>query len=100
MDRFHLRPYSPFDAQAVVEVINAASLQTVGFPRAVVDAVGNIRHQRYVPPSSAKVVAVNDHNEIVGYAFHTDRENAIVTETGGAVHPAYWEKGVGRALVT
>ncbi len=70
-----------------------------GFPRAVVDAVGNIRHQRYVPVCSAKVVAVNDRDEIVGYAYLADKENGIVTETGGAVHPEYWGQGIGQALL-
>jgi len=42
MEKFHLRSYTPADAQAAVDVINAASMQVPGYPRGVVDAVGNI----------------------------------------------------------
>jgi mycothiol synthase len=99
MRLFQLRPYNSTDANAVVDLINKASMRTPGFLRAIVDAVGNIRHQRYVPVSSAKVVAVNDQDEIVGYAYLADKENGIVTETGGAVHPSYWRQGIGQALL-
>jgi GNAT superfamily N-acetyltransferase len=99
MERFQLRPYHSSDAQEIVDVINAASLRETGFPRAVVDAVGNIRHQRYVSLDSEKVVAVNDQNKIVGYAYLTDRENGIVMETGGAVHSSYWGQGIGQILL-
>jgi len=99
MNQYHLRPYTSSDAQAVVDVINAASMHELGFPRAVVDAVGNIRHQRYVPLSSEKVIAVNDKDEIVGYAYLADKENGIVTETGGAVNPDSWGQGIGQLLL-
>lgn len=100
MQSFHqLRPYQPADARPVVDLINADSMQTVGFPRAVIDAVGNIRHHRYVPLNSEKLVAVDHKNEIIGYAYLADRENSIVMETGGAVHPDHWGEGVGEALL-
>lgn len=99
MKQFHLRPYESSDVQTVVDVINAASIREPGFPRAVVDAVGNIRHQRYVPLSSEKTVAVNEKDEVVGYAYLADKENAIVMETGGAVHAEYWGQGIGQALL-
>lgn len=99
MKQFQLRPYTSSDAQAVVDLINTASMHTLGFPRAIVDAVGNIRHQRYVPLSSNKVVMMNSTDEIIGYAYLADKENAIIMETGGAVHPEYWGKGIGRALL-
>jgi len=99
MNQFQLRPYTSSDAQVVVDLINKASLHTLGFSHAVVDAVGNIRLQRYVPLSSAKVVAVNNQDEIIGYAYLADKENGIVTETGGAVHPNYWGRGIGQALL-
>ena len=98
MDTFRLRPYSPSEAQAVVDVINTASTRTVGFPRAVVDATGNIWSHRYVPFSSEKIVAVNQRDEIVGYAYFTG-DNNIVAETGCAVHPDYWQRGIGTALL-
>lgn len=99
MKKYYLRPYISDDAQAVVDLINAASMRELGFPRAVVDAVGNIRHQRYVPLSSRKVIAVNDEDVVIGYAYLADKENAIVMETGGVVHPSYWGQGVGRDLL-
>jgi len=99
MNQFHLRPCTSSDAQVVVNLINTPSINTLGFPRAVVDSIGNIRHQRYVPLSSNKVVAMNNQGEIIGYAYLADRENAIIMETGGAVHPGYWGQGIGQALL-
>ena len=75
MDSFALRPYTSSDVQAVVDVINADSQKTLGYPRAVIDGVGNLRMVRYVPPSSHKVVALNEQGEIVGYAYVADKEN-------------------------
>ena len=42
MENYRLRAYNASDAQAVVDVINAAAMTTVKFPRAVVDAVVNL----------------------------------------------------------
>ena len=97
--QFKIRSYLPTDSQAVVDVINAASMRTVGFPRAVVDAVGNVWSHRYVPFSSEKVVAVNEQDQVIGYSFFTSGDNNIVAETGGAVHPDYCGLGIGSALL-
>src|SRR4028118_268832 len=94
-----LRPYIRADAPHVVEVVNADAAQTIGARRAVVDDVGNVRLIRYVPPTSDKVVAINADNVIVGYAYLADRDQAIVTEVGGAVHPRYWRHGIGTSLI-
>jgi mycothiol synthase len=99
MDTYRLRAYSPSDAHAVVDIINLASIRTVGFPRAVVDAVGNIWSHRYMPFASEKIVTVNERDEIVGYAYFTSSDNNIVAETGGAVHPDYWNGGIGTGLL-
>ena len=99
MDTFRLRPYTSSEAQAVVDVINTASMRTVGFPRAVVDATGNIWSHRYVPFTSEKVVAVNSQDKVIGYAYFTSNDNNIVAETGCAVHPDYWKRGIGTALL-
>ena len=99
MNTHTLRNYVPSDTQAVVDVINADSLKTLGYPRAVIDGVGNLRMVRYVPLSSDKVVVINPRDEIVGYAYVADKENGIVTEMGGAVHPEHWGKGVGQLLI-
>ena len=99
MDSFTLRPYISSDVQAVVEVINADSQETLGYPRAAIDAVGNLRMIRYVPLSSDKVAAVNQQGKIGGFAYVADKENGIVTEVGGAVHPGYWGKGIGQLLL-
>lgn len=96
---FHLRPYASADAQLVVNLLNADSLRTVDFPRAVMDAVGNIRHHRYVPLHIEKVVAVDQQNQVVGYAYLADRDYSIVMETSGAVHPDWWRQGIGQALL-
>ena len=97
--KFKIRNFTPSDAQAVVDVINASAMQTAGFPRAVVDAVGNVWSHRYVPFSSEKVVAVNEQDRVVGYSYFSNGDNNIVAETGGAVHPDHWGKGIGSALL-
>lgn len=94
-----LRPYTPADAAQVVEVINADAAQTIRIRRAVVDSAGNVRLLRYMPLASRRVVATNPSNEIVGYAYHANRDSAIVSEVGGAVHPRYQGQGIGTRLV-
>jgi len=99
VNQYRLRPYALADSQDVVDTINAASVRTVGFPRAVVDAVGQVWSHRFVPFSSEKVVAVNGHNQVIGYACFTSSDHNIVAETGGAVHPDHWNQGIGTALL-
>jgi mycothiol synthase len=99
MQSFQLRAFTPADSLEVVDLINAESARTVGFPRAMVDAVGNIRHHRYVPLNSEKVVAVDAQNRVIGYAYLADRDSSVVLETGGAVHPDHWGRGIGQALL-
>ena len=48
MTNLSLRAYTPSDARAVAEVINAAAMKTVGFPRATVDYVGKLCAYRFV----------------------------------------------------
>jgi GNAT superfamily N-acetyltransferase len=99
MESYTLRAYAPADAQAVADVINAASMQTVGFPRAVVDAVGNLWAYHFVPFSSEKVVTVDGRDQVVGYAYFTGEGDYITSETGGSAHPAHCGRGIGTALV-
>jgi len=96
---FTLRAYRASDAASVVEVINADGQQTLGLQRAVLDQFGQVRLMRYVPARSHKVVALNQQNQIIGYAYLADREQSIVYDTGGAVHPDFWGKGLGTQLV-
>ncbi len=99
VNQYRLRPYSLADSQDVVDTINAASIRTVGFPRAVVDAVGHLWSHRFVPFSSEKVVAVDGHGQVIGYAYFTSGDHNIVAETGGAVRPDHWDQGIGTALL-
>lgn len=99
MKGFILRDYTASDAQAVVEVINASSMRTVGFRRAVLDAVGNLWAYRFVPFSSEKVVVTAPNGEIVGYAYFTSEDHQIVAETGASVHPDHWGRGVATLLL-
>lgn len=99
MEGFKLRPYVRADAQGVADVINVSSLQTVGFPRAVVDAAGNIWAYRFVPFSSTKTVATDATNQVVGYAYLTSEDDNIVAEMGASVHPAHRARGIGSALL-
>lgn len=94
-----LRPYTPGDAPAVVELINAAAYATSGLRRAVVDGVGAIRLARYVPAAAERIVAANAENLLVGYAYLAPMDYSILFETGGAVHPAYQGHGIGSRLV-
>jgi GNAT superfamily N-acetyltransferase len=96
---FILRPYELSDSGHVVEVINADARQSLGYRRALVDAVGNVRLIRHVPPFAEKVVALDGDGQVSGYAYLADREQSIIYETGGAVHPAYYNRGVGLILL-
>lgn len=96
---FSLRLYNHSDADAVVEIVNAAAAQTIGVQQAIVDNVGNVRLARYVPVTAKKVVAINPQNEVVGYAYLFDAQQRIVYSVGGAVRPDYWGKGVGTMLL-
>jgi GNAT superfamily N-acetyltransferase len=100
MENYRLRPYAFSDAQSVVDVINASSMSTVGFPRAVVDAVGNLWAFRFVPLLSERVVAVNEHDRVIGYAYFRSMEDHILGETGIAVHPDTGNQGIDTALLT
>jgi mycothiol synthase len=95
-----LRPYATADAPLVVHVINAAAARTTGIRRAVVDAVGQVRLMRYVPLASEHVVAVDAQNVPIGYAYLAPRGQYILNETGGAVHPEHWGRGIGTELIT
>jgi mycothiol synthase len=99
MNRFELRAYRRSDAPAVVDLINASSMRTVGFPRALVDSVGNLWAYRFVPLSSQKAVAIDVSGLVIGYAYFTSRDDHIVGETGMAVHPDYQGKGVEAGLL-
>ncbi|MDQ2690971.1 MAG: GNAT family N-acetyltransferase [Chloroflexota bacterium] len=96
---YRLRPYRPSDAKAVVDVINASSMQTVGFNRAVVDAFGNVWSHRFVPFSSEKVVVVDVRDRVVAYAYFTSEEDHIVAETEASIHPDYWRQGLETRLL-
>jgi GNAT superfamily N-acetyltransferase len=99
MENHKLRRYAPSDAQAVASLINAASMQLLGFKRAVVDAVGNAWAYRFVPYSSEKVVAFDQDHQVVGYAYFTSEDDCIVAVTGASVHPDLWNRGIGTALL-
>jgi mycothiol synthase len=95
---YTLRPFARADAPAVVELLNAAGHQTLGFRRAAVDGVGSVRLSRYVPASAERVVAVSQGGEVAGYAYLASSERGVIHETGGGVHPARWGRGVGTLL--
>ena len=84
MENHRLRAYTASDAQAVADVINASALKTVGFPRAVVDSVGNLWAYRFVPLSSERIVAVDKDDEVVGYAYFRSGDDHIIGETGAS----------------
>lgn len=96
---FSLRPYRVTDAPQVVELINAEARQALGIQRARLDGVGNVRLMRYVPASSQKVVAINSQQQIIGYAYVVNRDQWVIYEMGGTVHPDYWDRGVGTRLL-
>ncbi len=94
-----LRPYREADAPQVVDMVNAEGSQSLGLTRAALDSFGQVRLMRYVPGASPKVVAVTHQGQVIGYAYVADREQHIVYEMGGAVHPDYWGQGVGDEIL-
>jgi GNAT superfamily N-acetyltransferase len=99
MKSYTLRTYKPSEAAAVADVINTASTQTVGFPRAVVDGVGNLWAYRFVPSSSERIVAVDERDKVVGYAYFKTADDNIVAETGASIHPDHRNMGIASALI-
>jgi GNAT superfamily N-acetyltransferase len=100
MENHKLRPYTPSNAQTVAKMINASSMSTVGFPRAVMDAVGNLWAFRFVPLLSERVVAVTEQDRVIGYAYFRSMEDHILGETGICVHPDYGNQGMDTSLLT
>ncbi len=96
---YSLRPYQPADAAQVVDVVNAEGQQVLGLSRAALDAHGQVRLMRYVPPANTKVVAVTAQGQIAGFAYVANREQGIIYELGGAVQPAHWGHGIGAQLL-
>ncbi len=96
---FNLQPYTHLYVDTAVQVVNAAASQTIGVRRAVVDSVGSIRLARYVPVTSEKIIVTTPQNDVVGYAYMADKEQHIVYEVGGAVHPSHWGQGIGTRLL-
>lgn len=99
MGSYRLRPFRPSDAQAAVDTINVSAMMTVGFPRAVVDSVGNLWAYRFVPFSSEKVVAVDEKDNVVGYAYFTREDDHIVAETGISAPSDQRGREIGRILL-
>lgn len=96
---YFLRPFQPADAPQIVDMVNAEGRQGMGLTRAVLDAHGQVRLMRYVPPANTKVVAVAPDGQIAGFAYVANREQGIVYEMGGAVHPEHWGQGIGVRLL-
>ncbi|HUS13804.1 MAG TPA: GNAT family N-acetyltransferase [Chloroflexia bacterium] len=94
-----LRPYAPADAPHVVALVNADAGHRIAARRAVLDGAGHVRLVRYVSPSSAKVVAVDERGALMGYSYVSVGDHGIVSETGGAVHPDHWGRGIGTRLL-
>ncbi len=94
-----LRPYSIADAPQVVDMVNAEGRLALGLTRAALDSFGQVRLMRYVPGASPKVVAVTPQRQIAGFAYVANREQHIVYEIGGAVHPDHWGQGLGMQLL-
>lgn len=99
MDHVWLRPFAPADARRVAAVLNADAALIRGGRRAVLDGAGNVRMNRYVPPASHQIVALGAAGEIVGYAYLANRDQGVIWETGGAVHPDWHGRGVADRLL-
>lgn len=93
--KYSIREYTSNDVSNVVAMLNVKREN----PCAVVDGAGNIRLIRYVPFSSSKVIVEDERGQIVGYAYVADKENSFVLETGGGIHPDYWNSDVGSMLI-
>src|SRR5688572_27320163 len=84
-----LRASTVEDSEAIVEVVNAHSLKTLGTKRATIDARGKLRFARYVPDRAERVVAVTPEGWVVAFLHLAHESPYIATEIGLAVHPDY-----------
>ena len=72
MDRtndFSIRTMESTDLAPLAEMLNFASLATVGGRSAVITENGKLRRTDGVPPSAAQIVAVNSRGQLIGYQY-------------------------------
>lgn len=94
-----IRPAQPTDLPAIAAVINANSLAELGTPRALLDDHGKLHLAGIAPPHAERVVAVDGSGQIVAFAGFVAEPPYVVHETGGAVHPDHWRRGIGSLLL-
>ena len=86
---FSIRAIESTDLAPLVEMLNTASLATVGGRSAVITESGKLRRTDGVPPSAAQVVAVNSRSQLIGYQYLSSSAPYVIQETGGSIHPDY-----------
>jgi GNAT superfamily N-acetyltransferase len=94
-----LRDSTAEDSEAIVEVVNAHSLKTLGTKRATIDARGKLRFARYIPARAERVVAITPEGRIVAFLHLAHESPYIATEIGLAVHPDYEGQGLETRLL-
>jgi GNAT superfamily N-acetyltransferase len=95
----NLRPAEQADLPAIAALINAASFDVLGTPRALIDSHGKLRQARYVPEQAESIVAVDTAGRLVAYQYLASQPPYISAESGGALHPEYCGRGIGAALL-
>ena len=86
---FSIRTMESVDLAPLVEMLNLASLSTVGGRSAVIAESGKLRRTDGVPPSAAQVVAVNSRGQLIGYQYLSSSAPYVIQETGGSIHPDF-----------
>jgi GNAT superfamily N-acetyltransferase len=94
-----LRPAIAEDLPAIVEVINANSLDVLGIKQALIDTRGRLRTLHDVPPEAERIVAVTDDGRVIAFLYFINESPYIIIEIGGAVHPDYRRRGIGTMML-
>lgn len=80
---------TPADLAGIADLINSHSLKTVGTRRALIDANGDLRASRYIPPSADQFIMRSMNGQIIGHAYLLSRQPHVVVEMGFTIHPDF-----------
>jgi ribosomal protein S18 acetylase RimI-like enzyme len=92
---FTFRPATIADLPAVVAILNANSLATIGTTRTAEHWQHRHWYESGLKLSQDTLVAVNPAGDIAGYAELTHEAPHLIHEVSGAVHPNYRRQGIG-----
>jgi GNAT superfamily N-acetyltransferase len=93
-----LRPAKLDDTDAIVAVVNASTLKTLGVKRILIDAYGKLRFASYIPAKAERMVAVTAEGQVIAFFYLDHQAPYIAAEIGIEIRPDYQERGIEQLL--